>query len=119
MFRLRCAAVALKPLPQGGNEVCGIRDQRGGIRDQKGRIWSHSPGIRDHKPGDRDQQVFEGLGIRLYHFSEIRDQNLLRFWNQGSENWVKKWDQRLKTIPCYDPITLNQSDIQLSFATLF
>ena len=34
---------------RGGNEVCGIRHQRG--------IGDHSPGIRrDHKPWDRDQQ---------------------------------------------------------------
>ena len=73
---------------QGRNEVCGIRDQKGGI-------WDHSPGIRDHKPCDRDQHFFKGSAIRLYHFFGISDQNLgWRFWNQGSEIWLQKWDQR-------------------------
>ena len=47
-------------------------------------------GIRDHKPWDRDQQFFERSGIRLYHFGGIRDQNLSRFWNQGSAIFDEK-----------------------------
>jgi len=40
-----------------------------------------------------DQQIFIG----------IRDQILLRFEYQGSELLAKKWDQRWKNIPRYDP----------------
>ena len=60
-----------------GNEVCGIRNQRGGIRDQKGEIWDHShgSGIQAMGTGSAD---FEGSVIRLYHFCGIRDQILTR-----------------------------------------
>ena len=44
-----------------------------------------------------DQQIFIG----------IRDQILLRFEYQGSELLAKKWDQRWKNIPRYDPAVGN------------
>ena len=53
----------------------------------------------------RDQEFFEGSGIGLYHFCGIRDQNLSRFWNQGSakklvQNGIS--DEK-KNLPRYDP----------------
>ena len=36
----------------------------------------------------------EESGMRLYHFCGISDQNLSRFWNQGSGIFAQKWDQR-------------------------
>ena len=38
------------------------------------------------------------------NFSGIRDQTLPRFWDQGSKFGAKKWDQRRKNIPRYDPV---------------
>ena len=69
------------------NEVCGIRAQTGAMVESQPR----DPG--SGKPWDRDQQYFSGSGIRLYHFCGTGDQNLSRFWNQGSEIWVQKCDR--------------------------
>ena len=33
----------------------------------------------------------------------IRDQTIPRSLDQGSEFWIKKWDDWRKNIPCYDP----------------
>ena len=36
-------------------------------------------------------------------FCRFRDQNSHRFRDQGSNFWVKVWDQLRKNIPRYDP----------------
>ena len=97
-------------LLQGRDEVCGIRDHKPWDRDHKPWDRDHKPWDRDHKPWDRDHkpwdrdhkpwardlQYFDGSGIRLYLFCGIRDQTLTRFWSQGSDIWVQKWDTSLK-----------------------
>ena len=79
---------------QGRNKVCGIRDQRGGIRVHRSKGWDLESQPRDHKPLDQDQHFF--LRDWAYHTCGISDQNLSCLWNQGSEIWVQKRDQRQK-----------------------
>ena len=69
--------------------VSGIKDEN----DDKGGIWDHAE-PRDGP--DWDQQFLEGTGIRktVPFLSGIKDQTLSWFWNQGSELWVQKRDQR-------------------------
>ena len=56
--------------------------------------WDQSPGIRDHKPWYWDQQFLRDQGSGCTIGCGIRDQNLPCFWDQGSEIWTRKWDQR-------------------------
>ena len=52
-------------------------------------------GITRHENGT-DNSLRDPAGIRLYHFCGIRDHNLSRFWNQGSEIGYKNGNQRGK-----------------------
>ena len=47
----------------------------------------------------------QGNGIRQFHFCGIREQNVSCFWNQGSEDWLKKMGQPMENLPGYDPVT--------------
>ena len=40
------------------------------------------------------EQICAGSGIKI----------LIIFWNEGSNFWVKIWDQLRKNIPRYDPV---------------
>ena len=59
---------------------------KGGIRRVGSGITSHGIGISRFL-GD------QGSGCTT-DFCGVTDQNLSHFWNQGSEIWVQKWDQR-------------------------
>ena len=52
-------------------------------------------GITRHENGT-DSSLRDPAGIRLYHFCGIRDHNLSRFRNQGSETGYKNGNQRGK-----------------------
>ena len=108
---------------QDRNEVGGIREQRGqgsGIRGVGSGIRGVGSGIRRvgsgiRRVGSGIRRVGSGvtalgsgmtslririssfLGIRLYHFCGISNQNLSCFWNQASEIWVQKGDQQMKS----------------------
>ena len=72
----------------------------------KGLKWTgirdHSPGIWNHNAWDRDQQDFSWN--QGSNFCGFRDQNSHHFWNEGSNIWVKIWDQLRKNMPRYDPV---------------
>ena len=88
---------------QGCNEVSGVKDKRGGIWDPKGGIWdpvqprnqgSQATGSAGFFFGGGGGGVGGGeSGIRLYNFCVISNKTLSRFWNQGSEILVQKWDE--------------------------
>ena len=65
----------------------GIKVVESGIRRVGSGITALGSGITDH-----GIWISSVLGIRLYHICRIRDQNWSRFWNQGSEICVQKWD---------------------------
>ena len=48
------------------------------------------------------------ITINFINFCRFRDQNSHRFRDQGSNFWVKIWDQLRKNIPRYDPVIHNR-----------